>query len=83
MVSFSQIRECHYVTRVVIVALFVCYPDFYPGYLYSGNDIGQHGHVYVITVAEEVGQEEVSILIVVAGINLKICYLLSALRVDC
>ena len=81
MTGLSQIGESHNVTRVVIVAALVCDPHLYPGYLNAGDYVGEHRHVGVVIVTEEMGQEEVTVLVITAGIYLKVIYLLTSLRV--
>ena len=79
MTGLTQVGESHYVARVVIVAALVCDPHLDSGYLHARYYVGQHGHVGVIIVTEEMGQEEVAVLVITAGVNLKVVYLLSSL----
>ncbi|OPZ46119.1 MAG: hypothetical protein BWY95_01809 [Bacteroidetes bacterium ADurb.BinA104] len=80
MGGLAQIGESNNVARIVIVAALVGDPHFNTCDPYSRYDVGQHGHIPVIAVTEEVSQKEMAVLVIAAGIYLEVGQLLAALR---
>ncbi len=48
----------------------------------TGNE-GQTRHVLVVGIAEEVGEEEVTVLVILVGLDLEIALRRTAFAVDC
>ena len=81
-VALAQVGQRHDVAGVVGGSTLVGHPYLYTVYLDAGGQVGQRLHGIVVHVAEVVGEEEVSVLLIVGGINLEGGELHAALRGD-
>ena len=67
----TEVGEGHDVTRLVVVTAFVGYPYFDFVNRYTGCNIRCAGHGTLVVVAEEMREEEVSVLIVTVTADVK------------
>ena len=67
MGAFAKVHESHHVAALAEVVVFIRDPYFHAGNLHTGGDDGQARSEAVVIVAEEVAEEEVTVLVVVIG----------------
>ena len=69
---FAEVGEGDDVAGVVVIASFVGDPDFHFCDFGAGGYEGEFGHGFVVAIAEEVSEEEVSVVVVVVDVDFKV-----------
>ncbi len=80
--AFSQVCECHHISGLVIAAAFIRYPDFNACDVYTRRHIGQTCSEFVVVLIEILRQEEMTVLVVLVGVDAEIGGLCPSFCVD-
>ena len=82
VVVLTQVTQREDVSCMVVRAAFVGYPHLYTVDCHAASYVRQRLHGCLVLVAEEVTEEEVSVLIVVGYAHLELCHLCAAFAAD-
>ena len=74
----AQVAECYDVTRLIVVTFLIRYPYLYLVDRYPARDVWHRRHRLLVLVAEEITEEEMSVLVVVIAADVKLRRLCSA-----
>ena len=80
--TFTEVCKCHDVTGIIGLSGLVSHPNLDTIDLYASGEIWQMLHCIVIDIAEILGEEEVTVFLIVGSIYLKRIQLHSALTAD-
>ena len=70
--ALAQVHKSHDVTRLVVVVALVGNPHLDAGDLDTRRDERQPGAPVIIVVTEEMGQEEVAVLVILVALDQEI-----------
>ena len=79
---FTQVGKCYDIARFIEIATLIGNPHFHASDIDTGRDEGELGAPFIIVVAEEVREEEIAILVVAVGCDIKRGGLCTTLGVD-
>ena len=79
LARLTEVCEGHDITRLIVCATLVRDPHFDLVDLRTRGDIRNRGHRFLVVVAEEITEEEMSVLVVVVARDVELRHLCTAL----